>query len=37
MAQEHRDAAMLALDALPASRYRDALVALAEFSVARSY
>jgi octaprenyl-diphosphate synthase len=37
MAREHKDAAMVALEALPASRYRDALAALAEFSVARSF
>ena len=37
MANEHRDAALAALEALPVSRYRDALAALAEFSVARSY
>jgi octaprenyl-diphosphate synthase len=37
MAREHKEAAMVALDALPGSRYRDALAALAEFSVARSY
>jgi octaprenyl-diphosphate synthase len=37
MAQGHKDAAVAALVALPASPYRDALAALAEFSVARTY
>lgn len=37
MAAEHRDAALAALEALPPSRYRDALASLARFSVARSY
>jgi octaprenyl-diphosphate synthase len=37
MAHDHKDAAVAALGVLPASPYRDALAALAEFSVARSY
>ncbi len=37
VAREQKDSAVAALDAVPASRYRDALAALAEFAVARTY
>ena len=37
MARAEKDAAVAALCALPPSRYRDALAALAEFSIARTY
>jgi octaprenyl-diphosphate synthase len=37
MAKAEKDSAVAALGALPASNYRDALAALAEFAVARSY
>jgi octaprenyl-diphosphate synthase len=37
MAKAEKDSAVVALGALPASNYRDALAALAEFAVARSY
>ena len=36
-AQREKDAAVAALEAVPASRYRDGLAALAEFAVARTY
>ncbi len=36
-AQQERDAAVSALAAVPASRYRDALAGLADFAVARTY
>jgi octaprenyl-diphosphate synthase len=37
MAQQEKDRAVAALAAVPASPYRDALAALAEFAVARTY
>jgi octaprenyl-diphosphate synthase len=37
MARREKDMAVEALDRLPASRYRDALVTLADFAVARTY
>jgi octaprenyl-diphosphate synthase len=37
MAQREKDRAVAALHRLPASPYRDALEALAEFAVARTY
>jgi octaprenyl-diphosphate synthase len=37
MAQDEKDRAITALAAVPASRYRDSLAALAEFAVARTY
>jgi octaprenyl-diphosphate synthase len=37
MAQREKDLAVAALRAVPATPYRDALVALAEFAVARTY
>ena len=37
MARREKDLAVAALDALPASSYRNALVTLADFAVARTY
>ncbi|HET7201979.1 MAG TPA: octaprenyl diphosphate synthase [Steroidobacteraceae bacterium] len=37
VAREQKDAAVAALGSVPASKYRDALAALAEFAVARTY
>jgi len=37
MARDEKDRAIAALAAVPASRYRDSLAALAEFAVARTY
>jgi octaprenyl-diphosphate synthase len=37
MARREKDLAVAALQAVPASRFRDALVALADFAVARTY